>query len=124
MTPRSEELASSARKWLASAGALLDQGFAESASADSYYAVLYAARAALSEADRDARTHGGVWDLFFRLFVDSGRFERGLYAKARQIERVRLDAHYEAREVPLEMAGQVVETAERFVGAVERMLSE
>lgn len=124
MRPRSEELAASARKWLASAGALLDQGFSESASADSYYAVLYAARAALSEADRYAKTHGGVWDLFFRLFVDSGGFERRLYADARQIERVRLDAHYEAREVPAEKASEVLETATSFVAAVEQMLAE
>ncbi len=60
MKPRSEELASSARRWLASAGALLEGGFAESASADSYYAVFYAARAALSEADRYAKTHDMV----------------------------------------------------------------
>lgn len=124
MSPRSEELAASARTWLASARASLEQGFPESASGDSYYAILYAARAALSEADSNAKTHRGVWDLFFRLFVDSGRFERGVYAEARQIERVRLDAHYEAREVPAEEATEVVETAQRFVAGVERMLSE
>lgn len=34
-----------------------------------------------------------------------------------------LTLHYEAREVPLETAGEAVGTAQRFVVAVERMLS-
>lgn len=58
------------------------------------------------------------------MFVDSGRFERPLYIEARQLERLRIDAHHEAREVSVEQAGEVVGTARRFVTAVEWMLSE
>jgi uncharacterized protein (UPF0332 family) len=102
---------------------LSSRSFYESAAADGYYAVLYAARTALSEEERYAKTHGGTWDLFYRLFVGDGRFDRELYAEARSSERIRLDAHYEAREVPFEEARRVVDAAERFVSAVERMVS-
>lgn len=64
MSPRSDELLASAHEWLAAAEAALRSGFPGGAAADAYYAVLYAARAALSEADRYAKTHHGVWALF------------------------------------------------------------
>lgn len=121
MSPRSEELLAGANKWLSSARATLGAGFPESATADAYYAALYAARAALSEENRYAKTHGGVWDLFYLLFVESGRFDEALATDARRTERLRLDAHYEALPVPLDEARRAVETAERFVAAVEEL---
>ncbi len=124
MSPRSAELLGGARRWLSSARGSLSSGFSESASADAYYAALYAARAALSEQDRYAKTHSGTWDLFHLLVVEAGRFDETLAAEARRTERLRLDAHYEALSVPADEARRAVETAERFVGAVERMLSE
>ena len=119
MSPRSEELLGGAKKWLSSAGAALGSGFPESATADAYYAALYAARAALSEEDYYAKTHGGVWDLFYLLFVESGRFDEALAGDVRRTERLRLDAHYEALPIPVDEARQAVETAERFAAAVE-----
>lgn len=119
MSPRSEELLLQARRWLASAGSSLGSGFPESAATDAYYAVFYAARAALSEEDRYAKTHGGVWDLLHRLFVTTGRLDEGLYGRARRIERLRLDAHYEARDVPSPQAEQAVHAAEQFIKAIE-----
>lgn len=121
MSPRSEELLGGATKWLSSARAALSSGFPESATADAYYAALYAARAALSEEDRYAKTHGGVWDLFYLVFVESGRFDEALAADARRTERLRLDAHYEALPISTDEAQHAVDTAERFAAAVERL---
>jgi uncharacterized protein (UPF0332 family) len=49
-----------------------------------YYAMLYAARAALSEQDRYAKTHSGTWTLFRETFVRDGRFDPALARAADQ----------------------------------------
>jgi uncharacterized protein (UPF0332 family) len=87
-----------------------------------YYAMLYAARAALSEEDLYAKTHKGVWRLFSERFVASGRFERALFAEAQRAQELRLLGDYEARDVPSDEAKAIVEEAERFVAAVSEML--
>lgn len=111
-----------ARRWIASARATLAAGFPESATGDAYYAALYAARAALSEEGRHAKTHGGTWDLLYRLFVATGRLDQALYSEARRIERLRLDAHYEALEVPSHDAERSLRAAEQLLAAIERTL--
>lgn len=87
-----------------------------------YYAVLYAARAALSEEDRYAKTHRGVWKLFGEAFVNSGRFDPDLAAAARQMQDIRESADYEAQEPSGEDAVAVMADAERFLAAVEKLL--
>ena len=89
MSPRSDELLASARVWLSTAEATLRAGFPAGAAADAYYAILYAARAALSEEDRNARTHQGIWTLFGELFLRTGRFDEPLYRLARKAEERR-----------------------------------
>src|SRR3954451_16725309 len=44
-------------------------GHAATAVSTAYYAMLYAARAALSERDRHARSHAGTWGLFREEFA-------------------------------------------------------
>lgn len=122
MKPRSEELVASAREWLATADAALRSGFPGGAAADSYYAILYAARAALSEEERHAKTHGGTWTLFGELFVQTGRFDRDLYRAARSAEERRLDVHYEAVPISDAEGQEAVADARRFIGAVAELL--
>jgi uncharacterized protein (UPF0332 family) len=64
MSPRSEEFMNSARERLTGARHSLAAGDLGLAISAAYYAILYAARAALSESDEHARTHGGTWHLF------------------------------------------------------------
>jgi uncharacterized protein (UPF0332 family) len=64
VSPRSEELLARARDGVASAQLLLSGGHGATAVSAAYYAMLYAARAALSERDRNARSHAGTWRLF------------------------------------------------------------
>ncbi len=78
-----------ARDRLASARAAQEAGFAATALSAASYAMLYAARAALSEEDRNAKTHRGVWVRFSETFVAPGRFDRELAAQARRIQRER-----------------------------------
>jgi uncharacterized protein (UPF0332 family) len=69
VSPRSAELLERARQGVTSARVLVDAGQAATAVSAAYYAMLYAARAALSERDRTARSHGGIWAAFREEFV-------------------------------------------------------
>jgi uncharacterized protein (UPF0332 family) len=64
MSPRSEEFIDQARDRAALAREALASGHLAGAVSAAYYAMLYAARAALSESDEHARTHRGAWHLF------------------------------------------------------------
>jgi uncharacterized protein (UPF0332 family) len=97
----------------------LEGGFKEGAVSAAYYAMLYAARAALSEEDRNARTHGGTWLLFRETFVDVGRFDADLAAAARETQPLREGADYDARRISADEAERVCTLAERFVSAVD-----
>ena len=88
-----------------------------------YYAMLNAARAALSEEDKNARTHKGTWDLFHEAFVATGRIDPELAHAARATQRTREAADYDARAVPQGEAQALVTLAERFVAAVDEALA-
>lgn len=122
MRPRSAELLASAREWLATAEAALRSGFPAGAGAESYYAIFYAARAALSEDDRHAKTHHGTWSLFGELYVLPGRFPLDVYRAARSAEERRSDVHYEGVAISDREGREAVEDARRFIEAVGRML--
>ena len=85
--------------------------------------MLYAARAALSEQDLYAKTHCGTWNLFWTTFVEDGRFDRELAARATAAQEVREDADYRAAPPTPEAAERTLADADRFVSAVERMLT-
>jgi uncharacterized protein (UPF0332 family) len=109
---------------LAGARDALANGHADLAVSAAYYAMLYAARAALSERDLYAKTHSGVWSLFSGQFVDGGVFDPALAAAARRAQKLREGGDYEAKPPAEEEARLVVENAERFVAAVDDMLAE
>ncbi|MGH2961514.1 MAG: HEPN domain-containing protein [Solirubrobacterales bacterium] len=118
MSPRSEEFAAEARDRLAAAHHSIDAGDFGVAVGTAYYAMLYAARAALSERDLNAKTHGGTWTLFGEQFVKDGTIDQPLAAKARDTERLRYEADYDAADIASEVAEAVVADAEKFVSAV------
>ncbi|GIU95774.1 MAG: hypothetical protein KatS3mg012_2231 [Gaiellaceae bacterium] len=118
MSPRSEELLAGARDRLGAARVALSAGFPSNAASAAYYAMLYAARAALSEEGRNAKTHSGTWGLFHETFVATGRFDSELYAAAQRTRDLREASDYEAVIVPHADAERIVELAERFVSAV------
>ena len=113
-----------AREAIRAARVLIDSGLWARSVSDAYYAMLYAARAALSEEDSYAKTHRGAWDLFWQTFAATGRFDEELAAEARQTQEPRIGVDYEAERVPAEEAERIAALAERFVGAVAQMLGE
>jgi uncharacterized protein (UPF0332 family) len=112
----------SALERLRMARVTLDADGTASAVSDAYYAMLYAARAALSEADYSAKTHKGTWDLFWRTFVIGAGFDADVTARARARQEVREAADYGAVRPAADEAEAVVADAERFVAAVRQML--
>lgn len=124
MSPRSKEFMDEARECLGASRALLESSFPGRAVSDAYYAMLYAARAALSEEDRYAKTHKGVWSLFSELFVKTGRFENALFKATQDAQDKREAADYDAGMIPEEVANRVVESAQRFVDAVQAALAD
>ena len=113
-----------ARDRLGAARAALDAGFESNAASAAYYAMLYAARAALSELEKNSKTHSGTWTLFRETFVATGGFDAVLFSESHATQQLREAADYDALMVPHEEAQRIVELADRFVGAVGLMLAE
>jgi uncharacterized protein (UPF0332 family) len=122
VSPRSAELLTRAREGVASARTLVDAGHAATAISAAYYAMLYGARAALSERDRHARSHAGSWALFREEFVLTGEFEPRLAQAAQRAQARREASDYAAESFELSEAQEIVETAERFVDAIEALV--
>ena len=117
MSPRSAEFLAAAERRLALARRAIGDDAAGALSA-AYYAMLYAARAALSERDRYAKTHAGTWHEFREAFVVPGLFDTDLVAEAQRVQPEREQADYEAWLAPEGEARRVIELAGRFLAAV------
>ncbi len=107
------------RERLASARDQLASGHPETALAAAYYAMLCAARAALSEEDRYSRTHRGTWALLRELFVLDGRLSTALLEAAQRIQKRREDTDYDAVPISMPEAEAALEAAERLVAAID-----
>lgn len=122
MSPRSEELIEEARARVHEARRAAEAGLVASAVGSAYYAMLYAARAALSERGRYAKTHSGTWTLFSELFVADGPFDRELYVAAQRARETREASDYDAQHASAAEADAAVAQSERFVAEVGRLL--
>jgi uncharacterized protein (UPF0332 family) len=111
-----------ARERAKAACEILAAGHLEVAVSVAYYAMLNAARAALSEDDEHSRTHRGTWHMFHDRYVSTGAFDESLHALATSAQRTRERGDYEAITPDPAEAEKVVEGASAFVDAVEQML--
>ena len=123
MSPRSEEFLAAATERLAAARDLLATDHAAASAALAYYAMLYAARSALSERGLNAKTHRGTWSLFHDRLVAPGSVDRELYEAAQQAQRLREAGDYEAGGASREEAELTLCSAERCVAAIEHLLA-
>ncbi|MGH2904734.1 MAG: HEPN domain-containing protein [Solirubrobacteraceae bacterium] len=122
MSPRSVEFMDQARDRAELARLALASGHLEGAVSTAYYAMLYAARAALSERDEYARTHGGTWHLFHERYVTTGAFDQHLHTMAQDAQRTREGGDYEAITPDRGEAEGIVAGAAKYIAAVEHML--
>ena len=90
-----------------------------------YYAMLYAARAALSGRDRRARSHAATWALFREEFIIKDEFDPDLVRDAQRAQsRAEGGERLAAETIALDEARALVETAGRFVSAVDERLAD
>jgi len=101
---------------------LLAAGHLEGAVSAAYYAMLYAARGALSERDEYARTHGGTWHLFHERYVTTGAFDQHLHSMAQRAQRAREGGDYEAITPSRADAEEFVAGAADYIAAIAHML--
>ena len=123
MSPRSEEFMDQARDRVVMAREVLAAGHREGAVSAAYYAMLYAARATLSEDDENARSHRGTWNLFRIKYVTVDAFDAALFTLAQHAQVAREGGDYAAVTPSAEEAKRYVEGAAEFLAAVERMIS-
>ncbi len=122
MSPRSQEFYDRARERLEGARKNLEQGEHEIAVAAAYYAMLYGARAALSERDRHARTHRGTWNLLRQTLVADGSLSPELVAEAERMAELREGADYDAVVVERDQAERAIDSAKRFLSSLDELL--
>lgn len=113
-----------ARDRVAMAREVLAAGHLEGAVSSAYYAMLYAARAALSESDEHARTHSGTWNLFRQRYVVTDAFDQDLYSLAHRAQAAREQGDYEAITPDPKKAESIVNGAADFLAAIEEMLND
>ena len=118
MSPRSDELLRSAHERLESARDQLAAGHPETAVSTAYYAGLYAARAALSEHDLNARSHRGLWHLLRERVVAEGEIPDDLVRPLQKAQELRVAVDYDAQRVGEDEARELLADAERLVAAV------
>jgi uncharacterized protein (UPF0332 family) len=120
VSPRSSEFLEAARRRLAAAEVVAAEDPSTALSA-AYYAMLYGARAALSERGISAKTHRGTWHEFRVAFVASGEIDADLAADVQKIQPEREHADYDAWPAPAQEAQRAIELAHRFLRAVEEL---
>jgi uncharacterized protein (UPF0332 family) len=121
VSPRSDELLEAAKRRLAAASVVVEEDPSTALSA-AYYAMLYAARAALSERGVSVKTHRGVWHELRRALVDTGELDADLAASVQKIQPEREQADYDAWFAPGEDARNAIDLAQRFLNAIEATL--
>lgn len=121
MSPRSEEFIGGAREALAVAHLALREHHYAAAASHAYYAMLYAARAALSERDLYAKTHRGTWSLFYDAFVKAGPVGAEWPKRVQETRELREHGDYEAKTPSKDAAADAVEWAEEFVALIEQL---
>ena len=123
MSPRSQEFYDRARERLEAARRSVNQGDYAIAVGAAYYAMLYGARAALSERDLYAKTHRGTWNLLRQTLGAEESFPLELVKEAERLAELREAADYDALVVEEDQAKRAVDSAERFLSALDELLT-
>jgi uncharacterized protein (UPF0332 family) len=112
-----------AARTLLAARLLLDTGDSEGACNRAYYAMYYAAQAALlaagiAEPDNGYKTHQGLIGEFGKHLILVGKLDHALGRSINKVQRLRQLADYTGDPLPLEDATWAVVESEMFVAAI------
>ncbi len=118
-----EKLLAKAEVKLEAARQLLANGFLDDSASRAYYAMLHAARAALTNIGVNPRTHEGTVSEFGRRLVLEGVFTRDLGRALAEAKAARETYEYSATaEMGREEAEALLKDAEKFVSLVKSHL--
>ena len=124
MTGVGASLIERARKYIQSAGMLLESGDYESSVSRAYYAMFFSAEAALLCKDLSSSSHGGVLSTFGEHFVKTGIFPKTMGRALNRAFGKRQLGDYEHRFViSRKDAQEVLKDAISFVDEVARYLN-
>ncbi len=123
MTDEVRALLSRATRYLDSAALLREDGDLASCVSRAYYAMFFAAQAALLGEGVSVSTHRGVISEFGRRFIQTGRLDRSLGRALSDALQKRQVSDYEASPgITHEDAQKVLQQGRHFVEAVEDVL--
>lgn len=112
-----------AEETLKASKALRDRGFYKDAVSRAYYAMFYAAKAAVVKEGVRGKKHSGVISAFGRLFAKTGRLEARLHRTLMAAYRQREETDYRPKVVTSkEAATETIQEAEEFVAVVGTFL--
>jgi uncharacterized protein (UPF0332 family)/DNA-binding CsgD family transcriptional regulator len=111
-----------ARRALGAVRVTLDIGDGDAAVNRAYYAMFYAATAALVSVGERPKTHHGTCLRFQLHFIRSGRLEATIGRMLIRARNLRLRSENEAVSVDSHAISNLSADAERFVNSVEKML--
>ena len=122
-----EEYMAKAKRAIASAKILLDDGDIDGACNRAYYGMFDAAHAALLAVGdpvnpANTKTHRGLIGAFGQYLIKPGLLEVDLGRLLNQVEQIRLIADYMGEDIDSEKGKWAVEKAEFFVLEVEKFL--
>lgn len=123
MSPRSTEFLQAARRRLGAAESVVEEDPSTALSA-AYYALLYCARAALSERNIYTKTHRGTWYELRRAFVETGELDADLVIAVQKLQPEREQADYDAWQAPAAEANEAIQLARRLLAAIEALFPE
>jgi uncharacterized protein (UPF0332 family) len=124
MTDEIEGYLSKAQRALAAGESLLRDGFPSDAAGKAYYAMFYAAQAALRHNGIAVTKHSAVESFFGRHLVKAGKLDskyHKMLIHARQL-RETADCNVE-EEVAAAVASQTLDEGHAFVGAIKAVLT-
>jgi uncharacterized protein (UPF0332 family) len=114
-----------ARRTLRTARLILKDEDYASAVNRAYYAIFYAANAALSTQNVERRKHTGVISEFRLRFIRTGLIEREYSAFYGDTMDARYDSDYDfITETEYERAESAIKEADQFIARIERFLQE
>ena len=123
MKLRSKEYLEHADEELSMGAVLIKAGMSRGVVTHAYYAMLHAARAALSEQDLFAKTHSGTWNLVWQKLVEADRLDPELQQIGTKAQGLRWAVNYEGKRVSRQQAEELLSAAERFVTAVQALIT-
>jgi uncharacterized protein (UPF0332 family) len=119
-----QELLEKARRSLAAAEVLAQQGYNDFATSRTYYAMFYAAQALLLTRDARRTKHSGIIAAFNELFVHTGELPQELFLWLRDAFEDRAEGDYGFAAISEEQASAGIDVGRKFVNDVSRKVEE